>query len=350
MPVLKKIESRNNEIKQLETILDTLTPEQEKIKRLALGDLKRLQTAERAEQNATKVLGSIFRDQPGAILLSGLRFERDGQVAQIDHLAINENGVVSLFETKHFSSGIKLDSKGRYWRWDRFKKRYIEIASPFNLSKLNQPIVKKVLADLGMTNPVFRHFVVVDYKAKLIKPNRGYDNLCRPDQVQKTLSSKTNSGGIFSVFKRLTGWLGCRSMDQAALVELGDDLEAQNAPIEVDYWAKYGLKPSKAQASSTAAASKPATQPAAQQVSEVEADEKSERLERLTMPKLARAMNVSPAEMELRLIEEGFMEKRGDKTFVTDQGKAAGIQFRKGRRGFFFLLPATLVNEPSLQD
>lgn len=346
MPVLKKSESRSNEIRQLETILDTLDPEQEKIKRLALGDLKRLQAAERAEQNATKVLGSIFRDQPGAVLLSGLRFERDGQVALIDHLAINEHGVVSLFETKHFTTGIKLDSKGRYWRWDRFKKRYIEIASPFNLSKLNQPIVKQVLAELGMRNPAFRHFVVVDYKAKLIKPKKGYNNLCRPDRVQQTLLNKTNGGGILSVFKRLTGWLGCRSMDQASLVELGDDLQDQNAPIEVDYWGKYGLTPSQAQVEQ--AASKAPVQSNSHPTDDNA--EKTERLERLTMPKLARAMNISPAEMELRLIEEGFMEKRGEKTFVTDQGKAAGIQFRKGRRGFFFLLPATLVNEPSLQD
>ncbi|WP_029934909.1 nuclease-related domain-containing protein [Thiomicrospira pelophila] len=344
MPVLKKSESRSNEIRQIETILDTLTPEQEKIKRLAVGDLKRLQAAERAEQNATKVLGSLFRDQAGAILLSGLRFEHDGQVAQIDHLAINEHGVVSLFETKHFSSGIKLDSKGRFWRWDRFKKRYIEIASPFNLSKLNQPIVKQVLAELGMNNPTFRHFVVVDYKAKLIKPKKGYDNLCRPDRVEKTLMDKTNGGGFFSIFKRLTGWLGCRSMDQAALVELGEDLQDQNAPIKVDYWAKYGLTPSKSQ---IAKAEFKTQTPSSN--SDDDAD-KPERLERLTMPKLARALNISPAEMELRLIEEGFMEKRGDKTFVTDQGKAAGIQFRKGRRGFFFLLPATLVNEPTLQD
>lgn len=347
MPVLKKSESRSNEIRQLETILDTLSPDQEKIKRLALGDLKRLQAAERAEQNATKVLGSIFRDQPGAVLLSGLRFERDGQVAQVDHLAINEHGVVSLFETKHFSTGIKLDAKGRYWRWDRFKKRYIEIASPFNLSNLNQPVVKQVLAELGMRNPAFRHFVVVDYKAKLIKPKKGYDNLCRPDRVQQTLLNKTNGGGILSVFKRLTGWLGCRSMDQAALVELGEDLQDQNAPIEVDYWAKYGLTPSKEQIA------KAEFKTQAQSLNQAEAGDngdKPERLERLTMPKLARALNISPAEMELRLIEEGFMEKRGEKTFVTDQGKAAGIQFRKGRRGFFFLLPATLVNEPSLQD
>lgn len=349
MPVLKKSESRNNEIKQIETILDNLSPEQEKIKRLALGDLKRLQSAERAEQSATKVLGSLFRDQPGAVLLSGLRFERDGQVALIDHLAINEHGVVSLFETKHFSTGIKLDSKGRYWRWDRFKKRYIEIASPFNLSKLNQPVVKQVLSEMGMNNPAFRHFVVVDYKAKLIKPSKGYDNLCRPDRVQQTLLNKTNGGGILSVFKRFTGLLGCRSMDQASLLKLGDDLQDQNAPIEVDYWAKYGLTPSKEQ---VAQAASKASQSSKQADADDNGDksERLERLERLTMPKLARAMNLSPAEMELRLIEEGFMEKRGDKTFVTDQGKAAGIQFRKGRRGFFFLLPATLVNEPSLQD
>lgn len=342
MPVLKKSESRSNEIRQIETILDTLTPEQEKIKRLALGDLKRLQAAERAEQNATKVLGSLFRDQAGAVLLSGLRFECDGQVAQVDHMAINEHGVVSLFETKHFSSGIKLDSKGRFWRWDRFKKRYIEIASPFNLSKLNQPIVKQVLNELGMSNPAFRHFVVVDYKAKLIKPKKGYDNLCRPDRVQKTLMDKTNGGGLFSIFRRLTSWLGCRSMDQDTLLDLGDDLQDQNEPIEVDYWAKYGLTPSKVASKSRASSEV--------SVSTQDTDTKPERLERLTMPKLARALNISPAEMELRLIEEGFMEKRGDKTFVTDQGKAAGIQFRKGRRGFFFLLPAKLVNEPSLQD
>lgn len=341
MSVIKKIESRKAEIKQLDSIIESV--EDEKVQRLALGDLKRVQMAEKAEQNATKVLGDLYKDQKNAILLSGLRFEIDGQVALIDHLAINEHGLVSLFETKHFSTGVKVDSKGRFWRWDGFKKRYVEIASPFKQSELNEPIVKKLLAKLGAPSVSFRHFVVVDYKAKLIKSTSGFDNLCRPDRVKDTLLDANGASGLMGLFKRLTGLFKGRQFNAESLAKLGAALQAQHSPIEVDYWAKYGLKQSSDAARSSAPAKPKST---TENPDVVKSDVPS--VERLTMPKLARAMQINAAELEHRLIEQGYMEKRGDKTFVTDQGKAAGIQFRKGRRGFFFLLPARLAEQPDL--
>lgn len=339
MAVIKKFEPRTADVKQLEWILNQLTPEQDKLKRLVLGDLKRIRHGDKAERNSSYLLDQLYADRSDAILLHGLRLELDDQVAQIDHLAINRFGIVTLFETKSFSTGIKVDAKGVFWRWNRFKKRYIEMASPIKQSERHIRVLTKQLAEMGFSPAGFRHFVLVDYQAKLIKPEKGFEQVCRPDRIKDAMMQSSTSHGLGGWLKSLTR-IFAKSYSEAELQQVGQHLLSQHQSIKMDYLTKYGLDWTY----------EPEDEPEQNDSrQDDDAMDSKPRLERLTMAKLARVMGINASELQARLFEHDYLEPRGFKTFVTEKGKAEGIQFRKGRRGFFFLLPARLADEAVLQ-
>lgn len=65
--------------------------------------------------------------------------------------------------------------------------------------------------------------------------------------------------------------------------------------------------------------------------------------DKLTTSKLALKMGIKTPELEDRLLKAGLLEDRSGKTFITDEGKAAGGEFRMGRAGPFFIWPPDLV-------
>ena len=67
---------------------------------------------------------------------------------------------------------------------------------------------------------------------------------------------------------------------------------------------------------------------------------------RLTTSKLAAKLGMKTAELTDRLVEKGLLELRSGKPFITEAGKAAGGEFRKGAKfGPYFLWPEGLAVE-----
>jgi len=73
-----------------------------------------------------------------------------------------------------------------------------------------------------------------------------------------------------------------------------------------------------------------------------EAEEESDngsQHSKLTTSKLAASLGLKTPDLLDRLVGAGHLELRGTMHYLTDQGKAAGGEFRKGRAGFYFLWP-----------
>jgi hypothetical protein len=66
--------------------------------------------------------------------------------------------------------------------------------------------------------------------------------------------------------------------------------------------------------------------------------------EKLTTSKLAKARGMRTAELNDKLISAGLLTKDGDQSKLTDQGKAAGGEFRYSKKFKpFFIWPSDLV-------
>ena len=63
----------------------------------------------------------------------------------------------------------------------------------------------------------------------------------------------------------------------------------------------------------------------------------------LTTSKLAQKYKMKTDELLEKLAANGYLEQRGDKSFLTEKGKQVGGQFRTGKFGIYFLWPEDLV-------
>lgn len=337
MTVLKEFAPRTDDIKQLEWILDQLTTEQEDIKRRVLVDLKRVRGGDRGKYNASIFIENLFSDREDVIILHDLRLKHGEVESQIDHLVIATDGHVNLFETKNFSNGLKVNAEGQFSYWNRFKRTFFGINSPIENAKKNKLILKALLEPVFGKAPVFSHYILVDYRAKLVKPEKGFEMIVRSDVIKDLLGTEESSskGGILNAVKRLFGLTNGLSTSQLKAKLVG--LLEQHQPLDFNYIEKYGLNLDY----------NPSLAPEPADVKHHFPTET--RLQRLTLAKLAREMAINPQELQARLVEQGLLEKRGFKTFVTVKGREAGIQFRKGQRGIFFLIPSEMAQDPALQ-
>lgn len=72
------------------------------------------------------------------------------------------------------------------------------------------------------------------------------------------------------------------------------------------------------------------------------ATEPDSELSKLTSAKLAARLGIKTKDLMDQLVESGHLELRETMHYLTEKGKSAGGEFRKGAGGFYFLWPADL--------
>lgn len=335
MPVIKEFEKRVADIECLEGLIRE-SGSNSSLKKKLETELRKIRMGDKAEQNASYLIGSIYKDLPESFLINGLRLDFDGDVAQIDHITLNSIGVVFLFETKTFSTGIKIDENGVFWCWDDYRKIYIEIPSPLEQSKRHERIVRHALGEIGYKPEVIKHLIVVDYKAKLIKPKWGFENVCRPDMVQKAIEGSLQNTNIFTAFKIVGKMISGKKYSPLQTKVFAKKLVELNSPIYFNFRAKFGLK-----AESPKPDNNVAEPQATYKVSEPEIEESTNSSPaKLTLSKFAKKLNLKTSALEATLISQGYLEQREKGVYLSQKGKENDIEARKGKFGFYFLIPS----------
>jgi hypothetical protein len=318
--IIKGCDERDDDISALTSLLENYSLTQDKRSWIEQ-EIRNISAGLAAEKRAAYLLGQFVESGSTAYLINDLRLDVDGHVAQIDHVTINRYGIVRLFETKSFSTGIKITPEGSFLRWDGFSKRYIEIPSPLQQSKRHATALKKALKNIGYKVTDISHYVVVDYKARLIKPKRGFDNVCRPDAVENAICKGADNIEGIDLFFKAASMLMKRIKDEDCFT-FARNLASLHKPIAFDYKAKFGLSEDDRQTLG---------------------NEGVVEHSKLTLANLAKNLNKSINELNGMLVAEGYMEWRGRYLYLTAKGRNAGIEFRKGARGYYFLFPLSFV-------
>lgn len=73
---------------------------------------------------------------------------------------------------------------------------------------------------------------------------------------------------------------------------------------------------------------------------EGETEDDTGNMSKLTSAKLAAKLGIKTSDFMERAVSSGHLEPKGSMFYLTELGKNAGAEFRKGRAGFFFLWPA----------
>jgi len=278
-------------------------------------EIKNLRAGHRAEQTAHHLLSKLQVRNP-SYLISDLRLNIEGDIAQIDHLLVNKFGFIYLFETKSFSTGIKVTEDGTFLRWDAYQETYIEIMSPLKQSMRHEPTLVKALKKLGyhgLTDEI-THIVLIDYKSKLDKPKDAFENVCRPDRVEEVIESvsekRANEVTILDIPSATKTIAKAFLTSTAHIEESFQKLTELHQPITIDYAAKFGVKPAS---------------------------------DYLTLSEIELKFGIDRTTVFKYLVNLGLITKGRYGWFATDQGKSEGLVMKtQGKTKTLYLPKATI--------
>lgn len=197
-------------------------------------ELRRLNAGIKGEQAAAFYLNGHYKDGQNNVLLHDLRFQVDGEVAQIDHLVINRTGYMVLIETKNYSGDLEVNAHGEFTV--RYGKERYGIPSPYEQSRRHARILGKLLERLEISTrtdklPEFHNVVMMHPKAIIQRPDpKALDTsfLIKADQFpawHDKLVDDFSTGGV------LKALFNMRSSD--TIKEWGEKLKRQHRPADL---------------------------------------------------------------------------------------------------------------------
>lgn len=335
----------DDKVSELEAIHQHILKKDKRLAKQVKGDLLKLKAGHSAEGRAAHLLDKHHLDSKRSIVLHDLRLEFEGDVAQIDHLRINRFGYVTLFETKSFSTGLKIDDDGVCWRWDQYRKVYEEIPSPLLQSKRHEVTVRKALEFIGYKVTEVIHFVLIDYKASLEKPkHKDFDTVCRPDRLEEAENKfldRFRAKDLVIVPKTIGRLISSNHLySEEDLKKFARSLNKLHKPIMPDYWARYGLeRPKSAVAESVKA-------PYAVKVQPETPTPPTEEL--LSSHKVAKQLGLGTEAFLARAAKAGLAEEVDGHYQATERGKKFGAENRVFRKRPYIAWPVSMIDKLSM--
>lgn len=197
-------------------------------------ELRNLTAGIKGEREAAFHLDGHYKDGQNNVLLHDLRFQIDGEVAQIDHLVINRTGYMVLIETKNYSGDLEVNAHGEFTVC--YGKERYGIPSPYEQSRRHARILGKLLERLEISTrtdklPEFHNVVLMHPQAIIQRPDtKAFDTsfLIKADQFpawHEKLVDRISTGGV------LKAMLNIRSPD--TIKEWGEKLKRQHRPQDL---------------------------------------------------------------------------------------------------------------------
>jgi len=136
-------------------------------------ELENLRKGMAGERDAAFHLDSYFKDSPNHVLMHDLRFEIDGDVAQIDHVAINRALHIYLFETKNYGGNLSINAQGEFTA--SYGSRRFGVPSPLEQSRRHARVLDKLLDRLNIaprtgSERTYHHVVLMHPRAIIERP------------------------------------------------------------------------------------------------------------------------------------------------------------------------------------
>ena len=178
--------------------------------RQAATELRIRQAGLKGERDSAYHIDFHFECSPNWAVIHDLRLERDGRVAQIDHLLINRWLEIYVLETKHFHAGIKITGDGEFLRWNAYRKTYEGMASSLEQNERHIAVLSDVVATLDWPQrmglriaPAFHSLVLVSPQARIDR-SKGFDSsrVIKADLLRKQIDKHFEAdGALMTLFK-----------------------------------------------------------------------------------------------------------------------------------------------------
>jgi len=230
-------------LEELQSLLERpdLTAQQRKA---ITKELYMMRSGIKGEKEAAYELDFHFKNSKNYALLHDIRLEVKGRVAQIDHLLIDRTLCVYVFETKNFSSGIKINEEGEFLSWNYYKKTFEGTPSPIAQNQRHVSVLSdffktsEMPTRLGFTlTPDIIPLTLIANTARIDRP-KNFDTsaVIKCDALSSTLDKNTKDMSAIKIFGSVS-----RIVSRETIEKVGRLLKYSHKPIEINYLAKFGL-------------------------------------------------------------------------------------------------------------
>lgn len=240
--LLKKTDNKDHQNAELQRLLSGATGD----RRIRIEqEIRILRAGIKGEQEAAYLIDFSRKDSKHSIVIHDLRLEIDGQVAQIDHLVMNQVLYCYVLETKHFSSGFKITEEGEFLRWNDYRKCYEGMPSPLAQNERHLAVLKKgferieMPTRLGISLPVtFFPLVLVSPNARIDRPKRfDTSKIVKADMLDAFIDVQVDKAGVLDVIGGLAKVVSIETLEG-----IGRKLVRMHKPATFDYTTRFGCE------------------------------------------------------------------------------------------------------------
>jgi hypothetical protein len=191
----------------------------------AKGDYHKLKAGIRGENDAAYLINNDYgSSSKNWCVIHDLRLEHDGRVAQIDHLLINRWMDFYVLESKHFNSGVKINERGEFERWNEWKRSYEGMPSPLEQNERHIQVLRDILhrielpTRLGLKiTPNFYSFILVNSSARIILPKKfDVSRVIKADQLKKYIQRDINETSTIGTLASVAKIVSSETMENVA--------------------------------------------------------------------------------------------------------------------------------------
>jgi hypothetical protein len=158
-----------------------------------VADDKYAAAGRKAEEQMAFYLKRFFASSPDVFVLNGIRLERDGDAAQMDHLVLHRYGVI-VVESKSVAGKVQIKDDGQWIRW--YGKESSGMASPVTQAKLQVRFMRDYLNLAAKPKGIFDRYafdvqVAISDSGVILWPATGsLPEVCKADQVAERIESR----------------------------------------------------------------------------------------------------------------------------------------------------------------
>ena len=240
--ILKNTDSKDHQITELQRLLSGATGDR---RNRIDQELRILRAGIKGEQEAAYLIDFSRKDSRHTNVIHDLRLEIDGQVAQIDHLVINQVLYCYVLETKHFSSGFKITEEGEFLRWNDYRKCYEGMPSPLAQNERHLAVLRKAFeriempTRLGIRLPItFFPLVLVSQNARIDRPKRfDTSRIVKADMLEAFIDKLVDKAGVLDVIGGLAKIVSIETLEG-----IGRKLVRMHKPATIDYKIRFGCE------------------------------------------------------------------------------------------------------------
>ena len=248
--IIKESDKREHDLAELNSLLMLPYISQDQRKQIER-EIRNIQAGLKVEQEAAYQINFHYKNNANWAILHDLRFEFNGDAAQIDHLMINRFFEIYVCESKRFGEGIAINEYGEFSAF--YQGKPYGIASPLEQNNRHKLLLKRLFKSdeielpmrMGMKIvPSLHSLILVANSAIIQRPKnsenkRELERIIKNEQIAKRIDKDIFDNHPSTLIQQAASCF--KLVSSKTITEFAKKLASLHKPLKVDWKARFGI-------------------------------------------------------------------------------------------------------------